>query len=386
MEPGRHLLDYLHRRRAEMTDLLARLVRAESPSVVPSAQVAVQTLLSDALVRRGYRVRRVPGRRTGGHLLARPAGGRSARPAQLLLGHCDTVWPLGTLERMPVEVRDGRLYGPGAFDMKAGLVAILFALEALAAQGATPELAPVVFVNSDEEIGSPESTRHIERLARACQRVFVLEPALGPEGRLKTARKGVGEFTVQVRGRASHAGLDPERGASAILELARVVPEIFALGRPRRGITVNVGTIEGGIAPNVVAPEARARVDVRVLRPEDGEGVERALRALRPATPGTEIAVEGGFDRPPMVPTPGSRRLWHLAREAAAELGFELLEGTAGGASDGNTTSRHAPTLDGLGAVGDGAHAPHEHVDLERLVERTALLARLLVAPALHPP
>jgi glutamate carboxypeptidase len=380
---ARRLLDHLRRRQKDMVGLMRHLVHAESPSVVPDAQAAVQRILGESLEKLDYRVRVRPGRTSGGVLLAAPADRLRGRPRQLLLGHGDTVWPLGTLKTMPAVTRDGRFHGPGSFDMKGGLVQMIFALESLRAIDRTPEVVPLVLVNSDEEIGSGESAGTIRRLSRISDRVLVVEPALGPSGRLKTARKGVGQFTIRVVGRSAHAGLDPERGASAILELSHVVQSLFALNDPERGITVNVGTIEGGIRPNVIAPESNAVVDVRVLHQEDAAEVERAILSLEATTPGTELRATGGFNRPPMERTPGNRLLWERALEAAAELGLEIEEATAGGGSDGNLTSPLAPTLDGIGAVGDGAHAPHEHVIIEKMVERAALLARLLLDPPL---
>lgn len=365
----------------EWVELVSELARHESPSEDPEAQGPVLDLLGSRFEDLGLAVRRLPGRASGGQLLARPRGERPRGPFQLLLGHCDTVWPRGTLRKMPVE-RDGAfLRGPGVYDMKAGLAQMVYALEILRRLEATPEMAPVVFINSDEEIGSPESRRYLRRLARVAQRVWVLEPSLGPEGRIKTARKGVGHFTVRIVGKASHAGLAPEEGASAIRELGHVLQELFALNDPERGISVNVGTVDGGLRSNVVAAESRAEVDVRVLTLEDGETVDVAIRSLRARTPGVRLEVSGGIGRPPLEPTPRNRRLWRLARELGAAMGLELQEGTAGGGSDGNFTSRYAATLDGLGAVGGGAHAAHEHVDVEPTLERTALLALLLQAP-----
>ena len=375
------LRDYLQRRRGEMRDLLERLVRAELPSTVPAAQEPVLDLLENALMERGYRIHRLRGHRTGGHLFATPGNRSKNQLIQLLIGHCDTVWPLGTLDTMPVRCRDGKLYGPGAYDMKAGLVQGIFALEALKVLDLQPGVAPVFFINSDEEIGSGESTPQIRRLARSANRAFVLEPSLGPKGKLKTQRKGVGRFIVRVVGKAAHAGLAPEQGASAILELSFVIQQLFALNDVERGITVNVGTIDGGIRPNVVAPESHAVVDVRVLRQEDEQAVAATIRGLQPTTPGTQIIVEGRIGRHPMEKTPGNRRLWELAQEAASDLDIDLEEGTAGGGSDGNTTSLYTPTLDGLGAVGDEAHAPGEFVYLDRMAERAALVARLVLDP-----
>jgi glutamate carboxypeptidase len=388
---ARQLLNYLHSRQTQMHSLLEKLVLAESPSTVPAAQQEVLALLQKALEARAYRVRRIRGRQTGGHLLAIPSTRRSPtfgvrsfpHPIQLLVGHADTVWPLGTLAKMPITLRQGKMYGPGIYDMKAGLVQTLFALEAIAAGGFSPQVVPVIFINSDEEIGSYESTPQIRRLAKIAERAFVMEPSLGMTGKLKTRRKGVGEFTVRIIGRASHAGLEPEKGASAILELSLVVQKLFQLNDPQRGITVNVGTIDGGIRPNVVAPESQAVVDVRVLHLEDVAWIESAILGLQPTTPGTQLIVEGKIERLPMEKTPGNQKLWQLAQQGASELGIAIEEGTAGGSSDGNLTSLYTPTLDGLGAVGDAAHAPGEFVYLDQMVARAALLAWLLLAPPL---
>ena len=380
---ARQLLHRVSRRQTEMVELLEALVKAESPSSVPESQSAVQSILRNALTDLGCKVRKIPGIRTGGHLLAMPLERQAGMPAQVLLGHCDTVWPLGAVNEMPVEIRDGKLYGPGAYDMKAGLVQGIFALWAVRTLDKPLQVAPLMFINSDEEIGSPESSRHIRRLARMADRALVLEPSLGPSGKLKTTRKGVGRFTIRIVGRAAHAGLDPEKGASAILELTYVVQQLFALNDPEGGVSVNVGTIDGGLRPNVVASSSRAEVDVRVPTHVEAQRIEEAIRALHPVTPGTRLDIDGGFGRPPMEATPGNRHLWRLAQAAADDLGIALEESAAGGGSDGNTTSQFTPTLDGLGAVGDGAHALDECVALDCLAERTALLATLLLAPPL---
>lgn len=365
-----------------MAALLRDLALLESPSLIPESQGPVLDRLAAELRAAGMEVRRLRGRTSGGQLLAkRQRQERRGRPAQLLLGHCDTVWPLGTLASMPVGIRDGRLAGPGVYDMKGGLVQGIFALRALRELGLEPPLSPVFLINSDEEIGSGDSMPRVLRLARHARRVFVLEPSLGPAGRIKTRRKGSLRFTVRVSGRAAHSGLDPEKGASAIQELARVILRLYALADPGRGVTVNVGVVSGGLRRNVVAPDASAEVDVRVLRMEDARAIERAVRGLEPETPGTGIVVEGGMDRPPLEPTPGNQALWEAAARCARELGLELEEGTAGGASDGSFTSQITPTLDGLGVVGDGAHAVHEHVEVARMPERAALLALLLLEP-----
>jgi glutamate carboxypeptidase len=377
----RALLDDLAGRRDELVELLRRMTEAESPSLAPETHDRAAEVLGAELETLGFTVRRLRARGGSGQLWARPSGRVRRRPLQLLLGHLDTVWPVGTLAEMPFQVDGDVVRGPGVFDMKGGLAMMLLALGALRRQGVEPPLLPVVFVNSDEEIGSPGSREHIRRIARRVRRAWVLEPALGPSGRLKTARKGVGRFTVHVFGRAAHAGLDPEAGASAILELSHVIRSLFALNDPARGVTVNVGTVDGGLRPNVVAPEGRAVADVRVCSEDDAQMVEAAIRALQAVTPGTRLEIHGGFGRPPMERTPRNRRLWQLAWRLSAELGLELEEGLAGGGSDGSTTSLYTATLDGLGPVGAGAHAPDECLFIGPTLERTALLALLLAAP-----
>jgi glutamate carboxypeptidase len=376
---AQEVLGYLREHRQVLVGFLERLALAESPSTEPGAQNEVLDILSEALIEIEYAVWRLPGRWSGGHIYARPEGGRA--PAQLLLGHCDTVWPLGTLHEFPVEVRDDVVKGPGVYDMKGGLAQMVFVLRAMRDLGLSLTVTPIVFVNSDEEVGSKESTRHIRRLARAVERVFVMEPSLGPSGKLKTARKGVGRYEITVTGEAAHAGLDPEEGASAILELSYLIQALFAINDPARGTTVNVGTIDGGLRPNVIAPESSATVDVRVPTQEDALHVEATILGLKPVTPGVTLRVEGGMGRPPMERTSRNRRLWETARELGKELGLDLREGMAGGGSDGSTTSLFTATLDGLGAVGDGAHSTHEFVYTDRMVERCALLALLLMEP-----
>jgi len=361
-------------RRDEFVALVRQLVEHESPSAVPAAFPPLFTLLESRLQPLGWRCRRLPGRRTGGAFLARP---ERRGPYQLVVGHLDTVWPVGTLAEMPWNESGDVLRGPGVFDMKAGVAQALLALQHL---GPCP-LTPVLFLNTDEELGSFESARWLRRLARGARRAFVLEPALGPEGRLKTRRKGVGGFEVVVHGRAAHAGLAPEEGASAILELAHVVQQLFALNDPERGVSVNVGTIEGGLRSNVVAPRSQAKVDVRVPSQREAEQVAQAIFGLRPTVAGVRLEIRGGFGRPPLEPTPRNRRLWEQARRLAAEMGLELGEGLAGGGSDGSLTSLYTATLDGLGAVGDGAHAQHEQIRVTPSLQRASLLAALLQQP-----
>ncbi|HID52950.1 MAG TPA: M20 family peptidase [Anaerolineae bacterium] len=379
------ILNYLTACRQEMIDFVAALARVESPTSRPETQTPVQDLLREPLEQLGFDVEIIPGEQSGGMLWARPSILSSAQPQQLLLGHSDTVWPVGTLAEMPVAVEGNVMRGPGVLDMKSGLTQMIFALQALYELGWETAVAPIILINSDEEVGSYDSRPHIERLAQAVERVYVLEPALGSAGKIKTARKGVGEFIITVRGKAAHAGLEPENGISATLELAHLTLKLHQLNRPEEGVTVNVGVVEGGARSNVVAAECRALVDVRAPTIEAAEALETAVNNLQPTLPGASLTIEGGFNRLPMERTPRNQALWHLAQALGQEIGLKLDEGTAGGGSDGNLTSPFTATLDGLGPVGGGAHATHEHILLDSFVERTALLALLLQAPSIKP-
>jgi glutamate carboxypeptidase len=292
------ILSYLREHRQDMVDLLQRLALAESPSDNPAAVVPVLTMLASELEQAGLSVRLFSGRVSAGTLFARPQVRNEQLPLQLLVGHCDTVWPVGTVRQMPVCVEGETLRGPGVFDMKGGLVQMLYALRAIRDLGLRPPADSVVVINSDEEIGSPDSTPLIRRLARRAVRAFILEPAFGRAGKLKTARKASGSFTITIKGRAAHAGINPEEGASAILEMSHQIQRLFALNDVARGITVNVGTIDGGLRSNVVAAEVRATVDVRVRTRQDAAEVEAAIRGLQPVNPETTVQVEGGSNSP----------------------------------------------------------------------------------------
>jgi glutamate carboxypeptidase len=381
---GPRILDEVRARRSEWINYVEELARLESPTWEPETQRPVQRKLAESLEAVGFRVRDLS-RRAGVGVLVASAPRRRGQPMQLVLGHTDTVWPLGTVERMPVALEGPLLRGPGVFDMKAGLASIVVALRVLAGLRLEPLVAPVILVNSDEESGSRESERHVRRLARQASRAFVLEPALGPAGRLKTARRGIARYTVRIRGRAAHAGLDPENGASAVRELAGVVERLCSFTDPARGTFVNVGRVEGGTVSNVVATEASAEVDVRFESVADGAKLDTAIRGMQPSVPGCRLEVVGGLDRPPMERTPRNRALWEAAGQVASLIGLSIEEGLAGGGSDGCTSSEETATLDGLGAVGDGAHAEHEHVDVDRSLERCALFASLLLLPELSP-
>jgi glutamate carboxypeptidase len=317
-----------------------------------------------------------PQKEAGNHLKAEMAG-HAGKPV-LLLGHFDTVWSMGTLAGMPFRIAAGRAYGPGVYDMKAGIAMMIFALRALQAAG--NKRRPVtVLLDTDEEVGSVTGRPVIEATAKECEAVLVLEPSQGPQGHLKTSRKGVGDVTIRVRGRASHAGVDFEKGRSAIVELARQLLEIVKFTDPSRGITVNPGVIQGGTRSNVVAAEAWAEVDLRVVHAADAAMLEQKFAALRTFDPDCSIEITGGINRPPMERTEATVRLLGIVQELARGIGMTLDESSTGGGSDGNFTSALGiPTLDGLGALGEGAHAAHESIVIQELPQRTAILAGLI--------
>src|SRR5262245_26924335 len=368
------ILDHAQAHLVRTTETIERLVAIESPSTDKAAVDRCGRELAQMLRDAGAGVETIPQRERGDHVRARWGSGE--RPV-LILGHFDTVWPLGTLNTMPMKRDGARLHGPGTFDMKAGIAIAIGAVTALR-ETHTPYPPVAMLWTTDEEIGSGTSRALIEDEARKARAVLVLEPAL-PGGALKTARKGVGEFELTVHGVSAHAGLDPGKGASAIHELAAQIAVIERLQDLPRGISVNVGVIRGGSRTNVVAEEARALVDARAPTLAAAAAVESAIRGLQPLRTGTRLTVRGGFERPPMERSPAVLELFARASEVASPLGRELREGSAGGGSDGNfTAALGVPTLDGLGPVGDGAHATHEHVDVAALPWRAALVAGLL--------
>jgi glutamate carboxypeptidase len=376
------LLQFCRDRQAEMLSILKQAVELESPSDNKPAVDRCGQYLGAEFERLGARVTFDRQNDAGNHLKAEFPGRSGVKPL-LLLGHFDTVWPLGTLANMPfrVDTGAGRVYGPGVLDMKAGIVMMMFALEALrAADGGSASHRPVVvLLDTDEEVGSVTGRPLIEAAARQSEAVLVLEPAQGMEGALKTARKGVGDYTVRVRGRAAHAGVDFEKGRSAIVELSRQVLEIAKFTDVSRGITVNPGVIQGGTRTNVIAAEAWVEVDIRIARAADAAELQQKFLGLRAFDPECRLEVTGGLNRPPMERTDGTVRLFRLAQEQGKKLGMSFNEAATGGGSDGNFTSALGiPTLDGLGGVGEGAHATHESILLEELPRRTALLAGLI--------
>jgi len=372
-------LPYFNDRRDEIVQTVRQLVEVESPTDNKPAVDRLGSLLAGRFEKlRGHaKFHRVMN--FGDHLQVDFSGRRAGKPL-LLLGHLDTVYPMGTLSTMPCRLANGRLYGPGAFDMKSGIAFILHAIEALRGwhEDTLPRPVTVLLV-SDEETGSDTSRRITESIARNCSAVLVLEPSHGPKGDLKTARKGVGEYILKVTGKAAHSGLDFEKGESAILELARQTIAAAKLVDLKRGITLNVGKVQGGTRSNVIPAEASAVLDVRVARMKDAAQMDRRLRALKPFNRKCKIEISGGVNRPPMEYTPAGAALFKQAASVAHEFGWKLKEAAVGGGSDGNfTAALGIPTLDGLGGVGEGAHAAHESILLSELPRRTALLAALI--------
>jgi glutamate carboxypeptidase len=378
-------LAFCQQHESEMLALLRKMVEIESPSDDKAAVDRMGAFLAEAFERLDGQVTFYPQEAAGNHLKAEFAGGASggtsdranAKPV-LLLGHFDTVWPMGTLAKMPFRMEDGRAFGPGVYDMKAGITMMIFALRALKEAGA-PHRPVTILLDTDEEVGSTTGRPIVEATAKECEAVLVLEPSQGPQGHLKTSRKGVGDITVRVLGRASHSGVDFEKGRSAIVELARQLLEIVKFTDLSRGITVNPGVMQGGTRSNVIAAEAWAEVDLRIARAADAAELEKKFAALKPFDPECSIELSGGINRPPMERTEGTVRLFGITQEIAATMGWKLGESSTGGGSDGNFTSALGiPTLDGLGALGEGAHAANESIVIQELPQRTALLTALI--------
>ncbi len=380
-------LTYLSGQRDEIGATIRELVQMESPSDTKPSADRLAEVLAQKFAQLGGEVRLHTAKDFGNHLQVDFPGNSAAKPV-LLLGHYDTVYPLGTLANMPCNLTGGKLTGPGVLDMKAGIALMLHALAALQEwnaedwHGVLPRPVTVLLV-SDEEVGSESSRPITESLAKKAAAVLVLEPSYGPGGAVKTARKGVGGYEVKVTGKAAHSGLDFQKGVNAILELARQIEKISAFTDLKKGLTVNVGIVSGGSRTNVVPAEAAAQVDVRIARLKDAAGIDKKMRSLRPFNRKCKIEVSGGINRPPMERTAGVASLYEQAKAIARDLGrkagWTLGEAAVGGGSDGNfTAALGIPTLDGLGAVGDGAHAPHEHILISQLPRRAALLASLI--------
>jgi len=371
------LLSYAKRNQRDIIALTRELVECESPSDSPEAIRRFVDLFAT-------RVADIADckRIAGGHLQCTfRLPGKKKTGQVMALGHSDTVYPMGTLAKMPFRQSQGRLWGPGVLDMKAGIVFFVFAMRALRDLDLPVSRKVMLQLNSDEEVGSDSSRPLTEREALRSAAVLVLEPGQGMNGMLKTARKGVGDYVVTVKGKAAHAGVDFANGASAILELARQIETISTFTQLEKGITVNPGVISGGTRTNVIAAEAQAEVDIRIARMKDGPGLDKKFRSLKAVDKRCTVTVTGGLNRPPMERTAGVAALFQKAKILGRELGVELEESSTGGGSDGNfTAALGIPTLDGLGGVGEGAHAPNESILVDRIADRTALLAKLVLA------
>lgn len=373
----RQLLQHIAAHQDQLIRDLLAWCALESPSNDPAATTRMAQMAAGHLAAAGAAVEIIPGQVNGSMVQATWAGG-DGKPL-LLLAHHDTVHPIGSLARNPPRVEDGRVYGPGSYDMKGGTLLAAVALAAIHSLG-RPLPRPVILLSTaDEELSSTDSRPLIEALARQAEAVLVLEPAFYG-GELKTARKGVGTFTIRALGRASHAGGAHELGINAIVELAHQIQTLTALTDYARGITISVGLIQGGSAVNTVPAAAEMQVDARVWRLEDAAWVNQQVYALRPHLPGASLQISGGVERPPMERLPGTVRLFELARRLGQEIGLDLVERAVGGASDGNfTAALGIPTLDGLGVCGDGAHTDEEYVLIGQLAPRAAVLAGLLL-------
>jgi len=364
-------------RRGEMLGTLKTIVELESPSADKAAVDRLVTRLRERIGAAGGEIEALPQNDYGDLTVARWPGNEGQKPL-LVMTHIDTVWPIGTLARKPFEVDDAEARGPGIYDMKASVAMMLQALTFLRENDVSHR--PITWlINTEEEVGSPVSRPVIEKLASESEYVLVLEPPVAPNGALKTARKGVGMFTMQITGLAAHAGADPEKGVSAIQELANQIQYLHGMTDFALGTTVNVGVVSGGTARNVVAAEATALIDLRVTTMAEADRVVKSILSAEPRLPGSQVHVEGGLNRPPMERTNKIAAAFQQVRAAGQRLGLQLSEASTGGGSDGNFTAAiGATTIDGLGCTGDGAHAEHEHISLDGFVERTALLTELL--------
>ncbi len=371
-------LRYFRKQQSQMVETISQLVEIESPSDVKAAVDRLGAVLGSRFEEIGGRVSFHPAEKSGNQLQVDFKASRSSgQNSVLLLGHMDTVYPIGTISKMPCRVAKGRVWGPGVLDMKSGIALALHVMGALREWGLARPVT--LLLVSDEEVGSKSSRALTKKLARSAAAVLVLEPAYGLHGAVKTARKGVADYTVKITGKAAHSGLDFEQGQSAVLELAKQICEISKLVDLKRGITLNVGKVSGGTRVNVVPAEATALLDLRVATVRDGVRLDRKLVTLKPFNRKCKVAVSGGFNRPPMERTAGVASLYTRAREIAKDLGWNLEEAAVGGGSDGNfTAAMGIPTLDGLGGVGEGAHAEHESILISELPRRAALLAGLI--------
>jgi len=377
-EAMNNLVDEMKNRLPEIIDVIKTVVEHESPSDEKDAIDKLINYLMDLCESKGMTTEVINNQNRGNHLLVEHLVD-NANKNLLILCHIDTVWPLGTLEKIPFSNQDGVLRGPGVYDMKTGAVQAIFAVEEAIKRGKVNDKNIRILFNSDEEIGSQTSRKLIEDLARQSDCTLVLEPSVPPQGALKTFRKGVGRFDLFIKGKASHSGSAPKEGISAITELAHQILDLNGLAKDELGTTVNVGTITGGSKTNVVAANATATIDVRVETMEEAERITEDILNRKSFIVGTTVKATGGINRPPMIRSEKTIEMFNLARDISTDLGFDLQEASTGGGSDGNfTAALGVPTIDGLGSVGNGAHADTEHTLVEHIPNRTALLIRLL--------
>ena len=377
------LRDYLHHCQTDMVELLRNLASLESPTEDLSAQFSMFHSIDRCLMPIGFRSRYLRGKDSGGICLFLPTGKWNRRniprKRQLIVGHVDTVWPKGSLGKMPVHLSNGRLYGPGVFDMKGGIVQAIFALQALDWLNLRPEFKPVLLLNSDEEKGSPDSRGIVKQVASQCERALIVEPPVGQEGLLKTERKGGGFLRLTIEGRAAHAGLNPEQGRNAIDQMILCLHQLAKIRDDYPRVTFNLGSIRGGVAANVVAPDCEVEVDIRITDSSDLISLKNRLPSLALGGDGFTVRLQLDLERPPLERNSRNQMLWHLSKRVAQHLGFNLQETSVGGGSDGNFTSEVCATLDGLGAVGGNAHQEDEYVVVDELPRRAALLAAILM-------
>ncbi len=373
------LLSYAKTNKDKIVTAIGQMVECESPSDSPAHVNRFVDLLTEQ-TKDVAKPRLYISSSYGRHLRLEfqlPGGSKAGRI--LGIGHSDTVWPLGTIKSMPFRQHKKRLWGPGVLDMKSGLAFFIYAARALRDLDTPVRKNVSLLVVADEEVGSTDSRPLTESEAKRSDCVLVLEPGTGLTGKLKTARKGIADYRLTVTGKAAHAGVDFANGASAILEIARQIERIATFTDLDHGTTVNPGVVRGGTRTNVIAAEAQLDVDVRIARLKDAQAIDRKMRALRPFDKRCKLTVEGGLNRPPMERTKAIKNLFGRAKEIGVELGLDLEESSTGGGSDGNfSAALGIPTLDGLGAVGEGAHAANESILIDRIADRTALLAGLL--------
>ena len=357
---------------------LKKYVEAETPTEDIMQNRKLLHSIAEDFKDLDYRIEWKESVQSAGQIICRPIKSE-LKQDQLLIGHADTVWPVGTLEKMPWKMDDNVIRGPGVYDMKAGIVMMQLAIKMMNDLGLQPKLRTVVMITSDEETGSRDSWDEIEKIAKKVKRVFVPEPSIGLEGKIKTERKGSGRYQIKVIGKEAHSGVEPEKGASAIVEMAKIIEKIDQFNDYDEGISLNVGLISGGKAVNIVSGECTVEIDLRYMKKSDGESIDERIKHLEPELDGTEIVVEGGLRRPPVVKSKRNIRLWELAQDSADKLGLSIEEGLSGGGSDGSITSQFAATIDGMGAVGEGAHSPKEKILVDETLNRAALLTTMLL-------